>query len=124
MNQSRSPLTWCQGIKIGLRPQVGHFKRAALAIIQQKRGMGYRGDSLALVTIVEGSLPAERRQRCSRSFLGVVGVLGVVYHLRSGTDVFSFVGGVQIYGLSGIPSGVQDLTYWSGSAAKSGICSL
>jgi len=43
---------------------------------------------------------------------------------RSGTDVFSFVGGVQIYGLSGIPSGVQDLTYWSGSAAKSGICSL
>jgi glycosyl hydrolase family 71 len=43
---------------------------------------------------------------------------------RSGTDVFSFVGGVQIYGLSGIPSGVQDLTYWSGSAAKSGICGL
>jgi hypothetical protein len=43
---------------------------------------------------------------------------------RSGTDVFSFVGGVQIYGSSGIPSGVQDLTYWSGSAAKSGICSL
>jgi len=43
---------------------------------------------------------------------------------RSGTDVFSFAGGVQIYGLSGIPSGVQDLTYWSGSAAKSGICSL
>jgi hypothetical protein len=43
---------------------------------------------------------------------------------RSGADVFSFVGGVQIYGSSGIPSGVQDLTYWSGSAAKSGICSL
>ena len=43
---------------------------------------------------------------------------------RSGTDVFSFSGGVQIYGLSGIPSGVQDLTYWSGSAAKSGVCSL
>jgi hypothetical protein len=62
--------------------------------------MGYRGDSLALVTIIEGSLPAERRQRegivyCQmRSFLsfplvlGVVGVLGVVYHLRSWTDVF------------------------------------
>jgi hypothetical protein len=43
---------------------------------------------------------------------------------RYGTDVFSFVGGVQIYGLSGLPSGVQDLTYWSGSAAKSGICRL
>jgi hypothetical protein len=43
---------------------------------------------------------------------------------RNGTDVFSFKGGVQIYGLSGIPSGVQDLTYWSGSAAKSGVCGL
>jgi hypothetical protein len=43
---------------------------------------------------------------------------------RNGTDVFSFAGGVQIYGLGGLPSGVQDLTYWSGSAAKSGICSL
>jgi hypothetical protein len=43
---------------------------------------------------------------------------------RDGADVFSFDGGVQIYGYSGIPSGVQDLTYWSGSAAKSGVCSL
>lgn len=43
---------------------------------------------------------------------------------RNGADVFSFEGGVQIYGMSGIPSGVQDLTYWSGSAAQTGICSL
>ncbi len=43
---------------------------------------------------------------------------------RSGADVFSFEGGVQIYGAGGLPSGVQDLTYWSGSAAKSGICAL
>jgi Glycosyl hydrolase family 71 len=43
---------------------------------------------------------------------------------RNGADVFSFEGGIQIYGASGLPSGVQDLTYWSGSAAKSGICSL
>jgi hypothetical protein len=43
---------------------------------------------------------------------------------RNGADVFSFHGGVQIYGASGLPSGVQDLTYWSGSAAKSGICAL
>jgi hypothetical protein len=43
---------------------------------------------------------------------------------RNGTDVFSFQAGVQIYGSSGLPSGVQDLTYWSGSAAKSGLCSL
>jgi hypothetical protein len=43
---------------------------------------------------------------------------------RNGTDVFSFEGGVQIYGMGGIPSGVQDLTYWSGSAAESGICAL
>jgi hypothetical protein len=43
---------------------------------------------------------------------------------RSGSDVFSFQGGVQIYGPSGLPSAVQDLTYWSGSAAKSGVCAL
>jgi hypothetical protein len=43
---------------------------------------------------------------------------------RNGADVYSFEGGVQIYGLDGIPSGVQDLTYWSGSAAKTGVCSL
>jgi hypothetical protein len=43
---------------------------------------------------------------------------------RGGTDVFSFQGGVQIYGPSGLPSTVQDLTYWSGSAAKSGVCAL
>jgi Glycosyl hydrolase family 71 len=43
---------------------------------------------------------------------------------RSGADVFSFQGGVQIYGAGGLPSGVQDLTYWNGSASKTGVCSL
>jgi len=43
---------------------------------------------------------------------------------RSGADVFSFQAGVQIYGAGGLPSGVQDLTYWSGSASKTGTCSL
>jgi hypothetical protein len=43
---------------------------------------------------------------------------------RNGSDVFSFKGGVYIYGSGGLPSGVQDLTYWSGSAAKSGMCAL
>ncbi len=43
---------------------------------------------------------------------------------RAGADVFSFQGGVQIYGPTGLPSGVEDLTYWSGSASKAGICSL
>jgi len=43
---------------------------------------------------------------------------------RGGTDVFSFEGGVPIFGPTGLPSTVQDLTYWSGSAAKSGICAL
>jgi Glycosyl hydrolase family 71 len=43
---------------------------------------------------------------------------------RSGTDIFSLKGGVAIYGSGGIPSGYQDLTYWSGSASKAGICSL
>jgi hypothetical protein len=43
---------------------------------------------------------------------------------RSGADVFSFQGGVPIYGAAGLPSGVQDLTYWNGSASKTGVCSL
>lgn len=43
---------------------------------------------------------------------------------RSGADVFSFNAPVQIYGVSGLPNGTQDLTYWSGSAAKDGICAL
>jgi hypothetical protein len=44
--------------------------------------------------------------------------------LRNGATVFSFPGGVEIYGVGGLPSGVLDMTYWSGSAAKSGTCSL
>jgi hypothetical protein len=44
--------------------------------------------------------------------------------IRNGSNVFSFKGGIQIYGTSGIPSGVLDLTYWSGSAAQGGRCSL
>ncbi len=43
---------------------------------------------------------------------------------RSGAEVFSFQGPVQIYGTSGLPSGIIDMTYWSGSASKSGICAL
>ncbi|HEX3912512.1 MAG TPA: glycoside hydrolase family 71 protein [Steroidobacteraceae bacterium] len=43
---------------------------------------------------------------------------------RHGTDLFSFQGPLQIYGASGLPSGTIDMTYWSGSASKSGICTL
>lgn len=43
---------------------------------------------------------------------------------RNGANVFSFKGGVQIYGSAGLPSGVEDLTYWSGSASRTGICTL
>jgi hypothetical protein len=43
---------------------------------------------------------------------------------RSGSDVVSLKGGVPIYGSSGLPNGVQDLTYWSGSASNSGVCTL
>jgi hypothetical protein len=43
---------------------------------------------------------------------------------RNGAEVFSFQGPVQIYGTSGPPSGVIDMTYWSGSASKSGVCTL
>jgi hypothetical protein len=44
--------------------------------------------------------------------------------LRNGSSVFSFQGGVQIYDAAGIPSGQHDMTYWSGSADKSGVCTL
>jgi hypothetical protein len=43
---------------------------------------------------------------------------------RNEADVFSYDGGVQIYGHSGIPSGLIDMTYWSGSASKLGVCGL
>src|ERR1700722_3000167 len=43
---------------------------------------------------------------------------------RNGSDVVSFQGPVEIFGPAGIPSGVLDLTYWSGSASNSGVCSL
>jgi hypothetical protein len=43
---------------------------------------------------------------------------------RSGSEVFSFRGPVEIFGSSGIPSGVIDMTYWSGSASRAGVCTL
>ena len=43
---------------------------------------------------------------------------------RNGAQVFAFNGGVQIYGASGLPSQVEDLTYWSGSASATGNCAL
>jgi hypothetical protein len=43
---------------------------------------------------------------------------------RNNSTVLSFQGPIQIYGQAGLPSGVIDMTYWSGSASKSGICSL
>jgi hypothetical protein len=43
---------------------------------------------------------------------------------RSGAAVFSFPGPIQIYGQGGLPSGVIDMTYWSGSASQHGVCSL
>jgi hypothetical protein len=43
---------------------------------------------------------------------------------RGGAEIFSFQGPVQIYGAGGLPSGVIDMTYWGGSASKSGVCAL
>lgn len=40
---------------------------------------------------------------------------------RNGSKVMAFDGPVQIYGPEGLPSGVLDLTYWSGSATTRGI---
>jgi len=43
---------------------------------------------------------------------------------RGGSDVISFKGPIQIFGSGGLPSGVIDMTYWSGSASKAGVCAL
>jgi hypothetical protein len=43
---------------------------------------------------------------------------------RGGAAVFSFDGGTAVVGDGGLPSGVLDLTYWSGSASKEGTCAL
>jgi len=43
---------------------------------------------------------------------------------RSGAEVFSFPGPIQIFGPAGIPSGVIDMTYWGGSASRRGACTL
>jgi glycosyl hydrolase family 71 len=43
---------------------------------------------------------------------------------RGGSDVISFRGPIQIFGSGGLPSGVIDMTYWSGSASKAGVCAL
>lgn len=40
---------------------------------------------------------------------------------RNGSNVFSGVGPVTIYGPAGAPSGTLDLTYWSGSLSSSGL---
>jgi hypothetical protein len=43
---------------------------------------------------------------------------------RDGSTVFSFRAPLQIFGQGGLPSGLFDMTYWSGSGSKDGICSL
>ncbi|HTD75251.1 MAG TPA: glycoside hydrolase family 71 protein [Steroidobacteraceae bacterium] len=43
---------------------------------------------------------------------------------RAGAPVISFQGPIQIFGPGGLPSGVIDMTYWSGSASSSGVCTL
>jgi hypothetical protein len=43
---------------------------------------------------------------------------------RNGAAVISFQAPIQIFGQSGLPSGVIDMTYWSGSASADGMCSL
>jgi hypothetical protein len=43
---------------------------------------------------------------------------------RNGSQVIALSGGIASYGPAGMPSGVLDLTYWSGSASKDGTCGL
>jgi hypothetical protein len=42
---------------------------------------------------------------------------------RNGSKVFGADCPVQIYGPEGLPSGVQDMTYWSGSITRKGVTS-
>jgi hypothetical protein len=41
---------------------------------------------------------------------------------RGGSTAVSMQGGVQIYGSEGLPSGILDMTYWSGSGTAAGLC--
>jgi hypothetical protein len=43
---------------------------------------------------------------------------------RTGSEVFSFQGPVPISDATGLSSGVIDMTYWSGSGSKAGVCVL
>ncbi len=43
---------------------------------------------------------------------------------RGGSTVISLQGGVQSYGPAGLPSGILDLTYWTGSGSSAGACTL
>lgn len=42
---------------------------------------------------------------------------------RNGSNVFSFDGPLQVYGPEGLPSGLLDATYWSGSITRAGLTS-
>jgi hypothetical protein len=43
---------------------------------------------------------------------------------RGAATVITMQGGITSYGTAGLPSGTLDLTYWSGSASATGVCSL
>lgn len=43
---------------------------------------------------------------------------------RNSSSVIQFQGKTQIYGNAGLPTGVLDFTYWSGSASSSGVCNV
>jgi hypothetical protein len=43
---------------------------------------------------------------------------------RAGSQIISFPGPIPIVGPEGLPSGVIDMTYWSGSASRLGVCAL
>ncbi len=59
------------------------------------------------------------------SFLAPLGVGTPAFKLtRNGSPVIQFQSKTQIYGAGGMPTGVLDLTYWSGSASTSGVCQI
>ena len=46
----------------------------------------------------------------------------VIKLIRNGATVIQVANNPPIYGLGGLPGGVRDLTYWSGSASSAGQC--
>jgi hypothetical protein len=96
-------------MKIGRRPQVGHFQRAAFAIIQQKRRIGYRSGSLALDAMGQRNQCREHRQRAGmpKSRNGEGAIVGS--HKSHESHLLLLAAFPYLPGVVGVPLVVYDL---------------